>query len=91
MEGNVNELYGDYRASGTPKAVLGIQFFLIDETYSNSRIIFQKNYHGEVALKNNSPETLVEGWNNALGQILTDLKEDLMKLNLTKSQSDNEV
>ncbi|HEX3035986.1 MAG TPA: hypothetical protein VHT73_12830 [Thermodesulfobacteriota bacterium] len=91
LEGNVNELYGDYRASGTPKAVLGIQFFLIDEIYSNSRIIFQKNYHGEVALKNNSPETLVEGWNNALGQILTDLKEDLMKLNLTKSQSDNEV
>ncbi|HEX3035975.1 MAG TPA: hypothetical protein VHT73_12775 [Thermodesulfobacteriota bacterium] len=91
LEGNVNELYGDYRTSGTPKAVLGIQFFLIDETSPNSQIIFQKNYYGEVALKNNSPETLVEGWNNALEQILTDLKEDLMKLDLTKSRFDNQV
>ncbi|HSE83385.1 MAG TPA: hypothetical protein VLB01_02410 [Thermodesulfobacteriota bacterium] len=37
------------------------------------------------------PDYVLEGWNNALGQTLTDLKEDLMKLNLTKSQSDNEV
>jgi cholesterol transport system auxiliary component len=80
LEGNVMELYGDFRASNTPKAVLGIQFFLIDETPVNPKIIFQNNYQREVALSSNSPGELVKGWNEALKQILTALDEDLRKV-----------
>jgi hypothetical protein len=61
---------------------VGIQFFLTDEKSANSQIIFRNNYRREVVLRDNSPETLVEGWNDALGQILTALEEDLNKLDL---------
>jgi cholesterol transport system auxiliary component len=80
LEGNVNELYGDFRAHDTPKAVLGIQFFLIDESSTNPKIIFQNNYQREVALNTKSPGELVKGWNEALQQILTALDEDLRKV-----------
>jgi cholesterol transport system auxiliary component len=80
LEGNVNELYGDFRAHDTPKAVLGIQFFLIDEAPANPKIIFQNNYRREVALSSKSPGELVKGWNEALQQILTALDEDLRKV-----------
>jgi Protein of unknown function (DUF330). len=79
LEGNVNDLYGDFRTSNTPKAVLEIQFFLIDETSTNPEIIFQNNYRREVVLSVSSPEALVNGWNEALQQILTALEEDLKK------------
>lgn len=83
LAGNINGLYGDYRTSGSHKAVVGIQFFLTDETSANSQIIFRNNYRREVVLRDNSPDTLVEGWNEALGQILTALEEDLNKLDWT--------
>jgi len=80
LEGNVNELYGDFRAHDTPKAVLGIQFFMIDETSTNPTIIFQNNYQREVAISSKSPAELVKGWNEALQQIMTALEEDLSKV-----------
>jgi cholesterol transport system auxiliary component len=86
LEGNVNELYGDFRAPNTPKAALGIQFFLIDEVSANPKIIFQNNYHREMALSSNSPEDLVKGWNEALQQILTALEKDLRKANFKAAQ-----
>ena len=44
LEGAVTALYGDYRVSTAPKAVLEIQFFLLQETDSNPKIIFQNQY-----------------------------------------------
>jgi hypothetical protein len=82
LDGNVNELYGDYREHDTPKAVLGIQFFLIDEAPASPKIIFQNNYQREVAISSKSPGELVKGWNEALQQILTALDEDLRKVSL---------
>lgn len=89
LAGNINELYGDYRTPNVPKAVMGIQFFLMDETSTNPKIVLHNNYRREVILSNSSPKALVKGWSDALEQILTDLEGDLKKLNLTKSQSDN--
>ena len=77
LEGNVSELYGDFRTPNTPKAVMGIQFFLIEETSTNPQITFQNNYRREVVLSSNSAGELVKGWNEALQQILTALAGDL--------------
>jgi len=77
LEGNVSELYGDFRTPNTPKAVMGIQFFLIEETSTNPQITFQNNYRREVVLSSNSAGELVKGWNEALEQILTALAGDL--------------
>lgn len=86
LQGNISELYADYRMPTSPKAVIAIQFFLTDETSANSQIIFRNNYRREVVLRDNSPDTLVEGWNEALGQILTVLEEDLNKLDLDSGE-----
>ena len=83
LEGNVSELYGDFRSSNTPKAVLGIQFFLISK---NSKILFQNNYREEIVLNSNSPQDLANGWNEALEQILTALAGDLKNVDFKASQ-----
>jgi cholesterol transport system auxiliary component len=77
LEGAVTALYGDYRVSTAPKAVMEIQFLLLQETATNPEIIFQRQYHKEEPLKGDTPDDLVKGWNNALNQILTEFETDL--------------
>jgi ABC-type uncharacterized transport system auxiliary subunit len=77
LEGAVTALYGDYRVSTAPKAVMEIQFFLLHETDSNPKIIFQSQYHKEEPLNGNTPDALVKSWNSALNQILTEFETDL--------------
>jgi len=83
LQGNISELYGDLRTRGAPKAVLGMQSFLIDDRPTNPVIVFQNNYRREIALSSNSSSALVEGWNEALQQILTVLEEDLRKVSIS--------
>ena len=86
LEGGVIALYGDYRDSGSPSAVLEIQFFLINDVSARSVIIFQHQYRQEIAVKGNSTEALVKGWNEALKQILTSLETDLRATDLEPEQ-----
>jgi len=86
LEGNVSELYGDFRATNEPKAVLGIQFFLTEETSTNPKIVFENNYRREVVLSSNSAGELVKGWNEALQQILTALAGDLKNVDFKPPQ-----
>jgi hypothetical protein len=60
--------------------VLEIQFFLVRNVSSRPVIVFQKTYHEESPIKGNSPDTLVEGWNLALDQILTQFETNLKDL-----------
>jgi cholesterol transport system auxiliary component len=85
LEGAVTALYGDYRVSTAPKAVMEIQFLLLQETDVSSKIIFQRQYHKEEPLKGNTPDALVKSWNEALSQILTEFETDL-KGNLPKTK-----
>jgi ABC-type uncharacterized transport system auxiliary subunit len=82
LQGNISELYGDFRTQSAPKAVLAIQFFLIDDRPTNPVIVFQNNYRRGISLSSNSPSALVEGWNEALEQILAALQEDLRKVSI---------
>ena len=77
LEGAVTALYGDYRVSTAPKAVMEIQFFLLHETDSNPKIIFQSQYLKEEPFKNNTPDALVKSWNAVFNQILTEFETDL--------------
>ncbi|KHE90461.1 MAG: hypothetical protein K8F52_13035 [Candidatus Scalindua rubra] len=85
LEGAITALYGDYRVSAAPKAVLEIQFFLLHEIESNSKIIFQSQYHKEEPLNGNTPDALVKSWNSALNQILTEFEADL-KVSVQKTK-----
>ena len=77
LEGNSFALYGDFRDAASPKAVLAIEFFLIDQQPATSQIIFHKSYRQEVPIENRTPETLAKGWGKALSQILAALEPDL--------------
>jgi cholesterol transport system auxiliary component len=79
LEGNVSELYADFREKSAPKAVLGMQFFLMKEDAGSPQIIFHKVYRQEIAIEQKGPEAIARGWSTALKRILTDLEADLVK------------
>ena len=82
LEGSVNELYGDFRNPNQPAAVLAIDFFLYQENSGNAGIVMQKRYTKSVPLTTRSPEALVEGWDQALKEIVVALAADLKTANL---------
>jgi cholesterol transport system auxiliary component len=80
LESNVVKLYGDYRAA--PKAVMEIQFFLLQYVFNDtegdtSKIVFSKTYSAEVPIASASAGELMRGWNTALSDILGSLLADL--------------
>ncbi len=77
LEGAVTALYGDYRVSTAPKAVMEIQFLILQETDVSPKIVFQRQYHKEEPLNGSTPDALVKSWNTALNQILTEFENDL--------------
>jgi len=85
LDGVINAIYGDYSASGSPKAISRIQIFLVKEVGAKREIVFSKTYREETDINSKSPTALMNGWNAALKAILTDLGSDLRKLNLTAS------
>ena len=87
LEGIISALYGDYRNTEAPRAVLEIQFFLVRNGPSQPVIVFQKTYHEETLIKGNSPDFLVEGWNLAMEHILTQLETNLKDLKLKEGKA----
>jgi cholesterol transport system auxiliary component len=77
LEGAVNALYGDFRNSDSPRAVLEMEFFLTSEIPEKPGILLQKRYAKSIPLSGRSPEALVKGWNQGLEEILTSLVADL--------------
>lgn len=86
LEGVVSALYGDYRDTNAPKAVMKIQFFLIRNVSFRPVIVFGKTYHEKIPLKGNSPDALVAGWDQALEHILSHFEKDLKDLHLNEGQ-----
>lgn len=86
LNGYINGISGDYRESGSPKAVLAAQVFLLKDESGKDTIVFSRSYEREIGLASRSPMDLVNGWNEALYQILTELEMDLRQLNLEASQ-----
>jgi len=77
LEGVISALYGDYRDTKVPKAVLEMQFFLVQNVSSRPVVVFEKTYRQETALKEKSPAALAEGWSRSLEHILSQFEADL--------------
>ena len=82
LEGSINSLYGDFRNSNAPAAVLEIELFLHNENPAQSGLVFQKRYLKAVALKGKSPDALVRGWSEALDAIVAMFVADLSERKL---------
>ncbi len=77
LEATVNALYGDFRNTGAPKAVLEMEFFVTREAEGKPDILMQKRYAKAVTLEGRSADALVKGWDQALDEIVADLVADL--------------
>jgi hypothetical protein len=78
LEGQVMELYGDYRDPTRPTARLGLELRLLHPLVgSASRVQWQRSVHKAVPIVERRPEALVAGWNQGLAEICFELGSDL--------------
>ena len=77
LEGFVSELYGDFRDTGKPAAVITAKFFLVDNRTLSGVPIWQTELTQRVALGSRSSDALVGGFNSAWAAILADLSQQL--------------
>jgi cholesterol transport system auxiliary component len=77
LEATVTELYGDFRPSRAPAAVLAVQFALIDQSGARPKVVLERTIAKRLDLPRASPEALVRGYGDALAEILGELSTDL--------------
>ena len=82
IEIQVVQLYGDFRSSEHPAAVLAMRFVFFDASNGiPGKVILQQEYSRDIPLKAPTATALVEGWNQALAQILDSALLDCCKVN----------
>lgn len=70
LEGEVQELYGDYRDTAQAAGVLGVQMRLLHPLGgAATSVIWQRTVRRAVALPHADATSLVEGWNQAVAEI----------------------
>ncbi|NEX19630.1 hypothetical protein G3480_04765 [Thiorhodococcus mannitoliphagus] len=79
LEARVTELYGDFRPGRSPAAVMRVQFALVDLTGVSTQVSWQQTIGRRIAVPEASPEALVRGYGQALGDILMELAAVLEK------------
>lgn len=78
LQASVNEFYGDYRVK--PEAVVSVEFFLtVVNAGKTNPLIGANRYTKRIALKDNTPEALVIGQQQALADILKQYEDQLDK------------
>ncbi|SDB01791.1 cholesterol transport system auxiliary component [Desulfonatronum thiosulfatophilum] len=80
LEGIVQELYRDYR-TGSPQAVLAMQILLLrSDQFGAMDVVLQENYRQVRDLPDDSIQSLVGAWNDALEHVLMDLEDRLREV-----------
>ena len=77
LEAVVTELYGDFRPGRKPAAVMTVQFTLVDLTGPSPTVILERFIGRRVDLPEATPDALVRGYSQALGQILEELSTQI--------------
>lgn len=79
IDGNITALYGDFRNSSAPTAVIAAEFFVSAEDDAAAKIVFNRRYRQEIPVAGRTAEDLAQGWSKALGGIFSALEDDLAK------------
>ena len=78
LQATVNEFYGDYRVK--PEAVVSVEFFLtVTNSGKTNPLLGSNRYTKRIALKDNTPEALVLGLQQALAEIFQQYEDQLYK------------
>lgn len=87
LEVQVLQLYGDFRPSTPPAAVLTMRFVFIDAPGDIAgAVISQHEYTRTIPLKSQTASALMAGWNEALYQILDSAASDFAQAGTTESK-----
>ena len=74
---SVTRLYGDFRQPKRPVAVLTMRFLFFDTPNAlPGKVLLEREYARSIALKSATPAALMDGWNQALTQVLTQVISD---------------
>ncbi len=76
LQGVIDEFYGDYR--GSPEAVVSIQFYASTSFSADNYLFSSPRISRRVPLRDKSPQALVDGQQQALAEILTELEGRLV-------------
>ena len=76
LQGVIDEFYGDYR--GKPEAVVTVQFYASASFTSKNYLFSSPRITKRVALKDKSPQALIEGQQQALAEVLAELENRLV-------------
>jgi ABC-type uncharacterized transport system auxiliary subunit len=80
LETRVEELYSDLRDRSRPRAIVAIEFALLDARSPRLDVAFQKRYAAEEPIANLTGAGVAAGINAALARILGELEADLAAL-----------
>ena len=80
IEGNIIELYGDFRDKSSPTAVMEMRIFLLKvNPGKDPSFVYGKTYKSSTGVDSKSPEGLVNTLGRCLEEILTNLEKDLVE------------
>ncbi|HUO09952.1 MAG TPA: ABC-type transport auxiliary lipoprotein family protein [Phycisphaerae bacterium] len=81
LEGRLQDLAVDATDPADPKAVITLQFVLLDERDPAPRSLLERTYTERVALRTNDAAGAAEGWSIACRRIFDRLAQDLSEVN----------
>ncbi|WP_304084401.1 ABC-type transport auxiliary lipoprotein family protein [Maridesulfovibrio ferrireducens] len=79
LEGVVNSIYGDF-SGPSPKAVINMQFFMLDNSSPEMPIIYSRSFNRDVVAKSATASALVVAMNEGLTDIFSELEKDIAKV-----------
>jgi ABC-type uncharacterized transport system auxiliary subunit len=79
LEGNVIDLYADFRDKAAPLAVVAIRFFLLTGPETGETVAVARTYTAESPISAKTAEAVVEALSKSLSNILTRLEADMEK------------
>ncbi|MBN1586516.1 MAG: hypothetical protein JW937_03690 [Candidatus Omnitrophica bacterium] len=82
LEGDILALYGDFSKKEQPIAVLELGLLMLKRQGNALEPLIQKRYLKNIPLVRPSAPALVEGWKEALSQILAEFEADLQRTQL---------
>jgi cholesterol transport system auxiliary component len=91
VEINVNQLFGDFRQPEHPAAVVTMRFVFFNAPNGvPGKVILQKEYSRRIPLSAPTAAALMEGWNQALVEIVAEVSSDF-RAGLPKEVFENQL
>ncbi len=78
IEGHIDGLYVDLRDESQVRATISLQLRYIDDSGSLPEALMAKEYSRAIEIPSAVPESVVQGWNQALEEILTEFESDVI-------------